>query len=152
MGDSARGLSSRPAPYLPSLSARSHASSRSATSPLALMDGGVDPLDDPMLLELAEVVGSMRTANSTVIMCTRRLNTRRGQHFVNALRVRGHRVLPVADVRVFSKWTLAPRAFGVEEGIVLVADWRELSSCHDVLREASSLGSTQFDLLGAVVL
>lgn len=137
---------------LPSLSARSHASSQSTCTPRALADISSDPFDDPMLLELAEVVSSMRTANSTVVICTKRLKTRKGQHFVNTLRVRGHRILPAPDVRVFSTWAMAPRAFGQAEDLVMVADWQELYCCYDVLREASNVGTAQFHLLGAVAL
>merc|ERR1712194_36508 len=101
-----------------------------------------DPMDDPMLCELAEVVSSMSNVSTTVVVCTKRLKTRKGQNFINALRLRGHRVLPAADVRVFSTWALAPRAFDIAEELLIVADWRELSSCNDVLQQAVSLGAS----------
>jgi len=129
------GIQGKKGQTLPSLSARSHGSSQSACYPRALADVSSDPFDDPMLLELAEVVSSMRTANSTVVFCTKRLKTRKGQHFVNALRVRGHRILPAPDVRVFSTWAMAPRAFGQVEDLIMVADWQELYCCYDILRE-----------------
>lgn len=109
-------------------------------------------MDDPMLCELAEVVSSMRNSSTTVVVCTKRLKTRKGQNFVNALRLRGHHVLPAADVRVFSTWALAPRAFDVVEELLIVADWRELSGCNDILRKAVSFGACQFHLRGAVAL
>jgi hypothetical protein len=112
----------------------------------------LDPLCDPMLLELAEVIGSMRTASTTTVLCTHRLKTRTGQRFVGALQSLGHNILPAAELRSLSTWALAPRAFSSAEEILLVTDWHELISCLDIMQEASRLGIVDVSLCGAVVL
>lgn len=112
----------------------------------------MDPLADPMLLELAELVGEMRSSASTVVLCTGRLKTRTGQRFVGALRALGHRVLPAPQLHAFAAWANAPRAFGAAEELLLVADWRAVPSCLDVVREAPLRGGAELQLGGIVAL
>lgn len=112
----------------------------------------MDPLADPMLLELAELVGEMRSSESTVVLCTQRLKSRTGYRFVDALRALGHRVLPAPQLSAFASWASAPRAFGAAEELLLVTDWRAVPSCLDVLCEAPRTGGNELNLMGLVCL
>jgi len=112
----------------------------------------MDPLADPLLLELAEAVDSVRSSRSTVAVCSQRLKTRTGQRFVTALRALGVRVLPAPDMREFRAWAEAPRAFTPVEELVLVVDWRVLGSCLDVLQKANAAHGLEIALCGVISL
>jgi len=111
-----------------------------------------DPLSDPILLELAEIINGMRSQYSTIVICTKRLKTRVGQRFISALRSAGFRIFPAQELRMLSTWASAPRAFQCVEELVLVADWHELFACFGVLRQAFDASFTEFRVLGAVAL
>jgi hypothetical protein len=111
-----------------------------------------DPLSDPILLELAEMINGMRSQYSTIVICTKRLKTRIGQRFISALRSAGFRIFPAQELRMLSTWASAPRAFQCVEELVLVADWHELVACFGVLRQAFDASFTEFRVLGAVAL
>jgi len=105
-----------------------------------------------LLLELAEIIDSMRCHASTIILCTKRLKMRCGRHWVNGLRASGHNIFPASQIRVLSVWAFAQRAFQMAEDVVLVTDWNELSTCFNIFQQASQSNGIDFHVSGVVVL
>eukprot|EP00933_Yihiella_yeosuensis_P055326 TRINITY_DN54067_c0_g1_i1.p1 TRINITY_DN54067_c0_g1~~TRINITY_DN54067_c0_g1_i1.p1 ORF type:complete len:668 (-),score=120.43 TRINITY_DN54067_c0_g1_i1:259-2262(-) len=119
-----------------------------------------DALADPLLLEVAEEVLRMVTPRSIVAFCGECLQTRSGKRFEECVRSLGARIHPAASVRAFEAWLATPRASRrydeepVEE-VVLVADWKSLSSLVSILRrtvELRPLQSPPLILHGLIVL
>lgn len=112
-----------------------------------------DPLANPLLLELAEAIVSIRSGPSLVALCTERLKTRTGRRFVDAIRALGARVMPMPDVRALAEWAEAPRALGaVGNGLVLIADWWVLGNCCSIVCEAREDRVLADSLLGTIAL
>lgn len=116
-----------------------------------------DPLVDPGLLDLAEVVYAcaMRagTVNSTTVaVCSDRMRGRSGQRLVTSMRATGLSVLPGQDLRTLAAWLEAPRHVASPVDFVLVTDWCLLSPSLVVIGKIRQESGLQARLLGIVAI
>lgn len=114
------------------------------------VDRSQDPLADPRLLEMADVISDFHSPGAVVAFCDSRVDTRVGQRLLATVQAIGAPSKRFSTPQKLAEWMEIPRQTG-HQSVVIVCGWQSVHGCLDVLQRAEQYGLFVM-LCGVVVL
>lgn len=109
-----------------------------------------DPLADPRLLEMADVISEFHSPGAVVAFCDSRVGTRVGQRLLATMQALGAPSKRFPTPQKLADWMEIPRECD-HQSLVVVCGWQSLHGCLDAIQRAEQYGLSVM-VSGVVVL